>query len=318
VAVAPKHRVHIHHLTPERFRDALQERLPDTELVCWRTEADFVAGLGEAEVVMAFRPPRGHWRRADRLRFVQMTGAGVDALLPAPDLPARVRIANARGIHAEHMGEFALAMMLAFEKRIPLWLEEQQQRRWKYHGIRTLRGKTAAILGLGAIGLEVARLCKAFGMRVTGTRRSGAALAGVDRVARPEETAELLAEADYVVVLLPLTPETRNSIGPDLLEVLPKHAVLINLARGGILDEVELAQRLESHRLRGAALDVFAEEPLPETSPLWAVPNTILTPHISGWFPGYAERVADIFVENLERLDRGEALLNEIDRDRGY
>lgn len=323
MTAAPEHRVsidrvYIHHMAPERFRDALRERLPGTELVCWRTEADFATGLPGAEVLMAFRPPRGQWRRADRLRFIQMTGAGVDALLPAPDLPARVRIANARGIHAEHMGEFALAMMLAFEKRIPLWLEEQRQRRWQYHGIRTLRGKTAAILGLGAIGLEVARLCRAFGMRVVGTRRSGAAAEGVHRVARPDETRELLAGADYVVILLPLTPETRGSVGAELLDGLPKHAVLINLARGGIVDELELAERLDAGRLRGAALDVFAEEPLPAASPLWTTPNTILTPHISGWFPGYAERVADIFIENLGRLARGEALRNEIDRGRGY
>jgi len=311
-------RIYIHHMRPDLFRDAVQAKLPQCELVCWHDEAEFVAGIADAEVLMAFRPPRGHWRGAERLRFLQMTGAGVDALLPAPDLPARVRVANARGIHAEHMGEFTLAMMLAFEKRIPTWLEEQRQRRWQYHGIRTLRGKTVAVLGLGSIGLEVARLCRAFGMRIVGTRRSGAPAEGVERVVVPAATVELLAEADYVVILLPLTPETRDSIGAELLDALPQHAVLINLARGGIVDEAELARRLDDGRLRGAALDVFRQEPLPKESPLWAAPNTILTPHISGWFPGYAERVADIFVANLERLERGAPLLNEIDRERGY
>jgi phosphoglycerate dehydrogenase-like enzyme len=247
-----------------------------------------------------------------------MTGAGVDTLLPAPDLPEKVRIANARGIHGVHMGEFALAMMLAFEKRIPTWLEQQQTRDWRRRGIHTLRGKTVAILGLGAIGTEIVRLCGAFGMRVVGTRRGAQPVAGVDRVGGPEDTAVLLADADYVVVLLPLTPETRAFLGAKLLDALPERAVLINLARGGIVDEPALIARLRDGRLRGAALDVFDREPLPDDDPIWKAPNTILTPHIAGWFPGYAEKLAEIFSENLGRLERGETLRNEVDRTRGY
>lgn len=312
--------MYVHHETPELFRDALRERLAPSEweIVCWRNEDEFRAGLGDAEFLLAFRPPRGHWQHATRLRLLQMTGAGVDTLLPAPDLPPRVRVANARGIHGVHMGEFALAMMLAFEKRIPTWLEQQRDRRWQRRGIHTLAGKTVAILGLGSIGSDVVRMCRAFGMRVLGTRRGGAPVEGVDRVGGPEDSAELLAKADYSVILLPLTPETRGFVGAALLDAMPKHAVLINLARGGIVDESELVARLEDGRLRGAALDVFLREPLPQDDPIWKAPNTILTPHISGWFPGYAEKLAEIFSENLVHLERGEGLRNEVDRSRGY
>ncbi len=312
--------MHIHHERPDLFRDALLEKLPpaDWETVCWTNEHEFLAGIEEAEYLLAFRPPRGHWGKAKRLRLLQMTGAGVDALLPAPDLPPQVRIANARGIHGVHMGEFALAMMLAFEKRIPTWIEQQRERRWKLRGIHTLRGKTVAILGLGAIGSEVVRLCNAFGMRVVGTRRSGTPVEGVDRVVGPDASAGLLADADYVVILLPLTPETRGFVGASLLDALPERAVLVNLARGGIVDEPALIARLRDGRLRGAAFDVFAREPLPPEDPMWTAPNTLITPHISGWFPGYAEKLVEIFSDNLGRLERGEALRNEVDRDRGY
>jgi phosphoglycerate dehydrogenase-like enzyme len=267
---------------------------------------------------MSFRPPRGHWQRATRLRLLQMSGAGVDSLLPAPDLPKGVRVANARGIHGAHMSEFALAMILAFAKRIPTWLEQQEKREWRHHGLSVLRGQTVGILGLGAIGQEVARLCQAFGMRVIGTQVTPKSIAGVERVYPPEETGTVLSRSDFLVVLLPLTDATRGSIDAEQLALLPEHAVLVNLARGGIVDEDALARALGDGRLRGAALDVFAEEPLPVESPLWSAPRTILTPHVSGWFPGYAEQLAEILVDNLDRLERGAPLRNAVDPARGY
>ena len=311
-------RIHIHHESPERFADSLRTRLPDCELVYWRSDDEFVAGLPEAEVILAYRPPRGYWARAERLRLLQMSGAGLDALLPAPDLPEHVRVANARGIHGDYMSEFALAMILAFEKRLPLWIAHQRKREWQYHRTGSLRGKTVGILGLGAIGCEVARLCGALGMRAIGTRREPRDTPGVEAVFGPRDTDRVLEQCDFVVVLLPLTEETRGWLDARRLSRLPRHAVLINLARGGILDETALLDALRAGRLRGAALDVFAQEPLPRESPLWEAPNLILTPHVSGWFPDYSERVADILVENLERLERGDSLRNAVDPRRGY
>ena len=143
-------RIHIHHQFPERFAESLREVLPDCELVCWTSESEFIAGLPEAEALVAFRPPRGHWARAERLRLLQMSGAGVDALLPAPDMPEQVQIANARGIHGIHMSEFALAMILAFEKRVPTWLEQQQAGEWRAHGIGVDELDRLYALGAGA------------------------------------------------------------------------------------------------------------------------------------------------------------------------
>ena len=311
-------KIHILHQQPEPFREAIATRLPGRSLVGLETHEAFADSIDEAEVLVAFRPPRGLWKQAKRLRLIQMTGAGVDALLPAPDLSPGVRIANARGIHGEYMSEFALAMILAFEKRIPLWIDEQRSHRWKRHRIDLVREKTVVILGLGTIGREIARVCRALGMRVTGTKQHPTRVENVSRVEPPSETKALFEEADYVVIVLPLTPETRGSIDAALLDALPRAAVVINLARGGIVDETALKERLEAGRLRGAALDVFEEEPLPESSPLWDTPNTILTPHLSGWFAGYADRLADILVHNVLALERGTPLRNEIDRERGY
>ena len=311
-------RIYIHHESPDAFVGAIEARLPDWETVCWRTDEEFVQGLPEAEVVLAYRPPRGHWAAASRLRLLQMSGAGIDKLLPAPDLSPEVRIANARGIHGAHMSEFALAMMLAFEKRLPTWLEHQQKREWVYHGMGSLAGKTLGILGLGAIGGDVARIGAALGLHVIGTQRTPKPVAGVQAVLPPERTAELLRQSDFLVVLLPLTDETRGLLDAEMLACLPRHAVLVNLARGGIVDEDALAAALRERRLRGAALDVFEREPLPRESPLWELPNAILTPHVSGWFPGYADGVAEILGENLARLASGEPLVNEVDPDRGY
>jgi phosphoglycerate dehydrogenase-like enzyme len=245
-------------------------------------------------------------------------GAGVDALLPAPDLPARVRIANARGIHGPQMSEFALAMMLALAKRVPRALEQSRARLWKQYPVDTIAGRTLGILGIGAIGAAVAEKASAFGMRVIGTRREPRPTPHVALVVGSEQTERVLRESDFVVVLLPLTPETRGSLGARELGFLKRSGYLVNLARGGIVDEDALAAALRSGQIAGAAIDVFAEEPLATSSPLWDAPNAILTPHVSGLGPGYMDRLTEIFVENLDRIETDRPLRNEVDRARGY
>lgn len=272
----------------------------------------------DAEALLAFRPPRGEWGRATRLRLLQMTGAGVDALFPAPDLPPAVRVANAKGIHGEYMAEFALAMILAFEKRVPTWLDEKNDHHWKYHSLGMLRGKKVAILGLGSIGLEVARVSRAMHMKVTGTRRKAKVVADVDLIVTPDRTKEIVSDADFVVILLPLTSMTRGFVDDEILGSMPSKAVLINLSRGGIVDESALIRRLKEGSLRGAAIDVFSQEPLSPNDPIWEAPNTILTPHLSGWFPGYEDQLIDIFVHNLLAIENGGSLRNEVNRELGY
>jgi phosphoglycerate dehydrogenase-like enzyme len=315
-------RIHIFHGISRELSEALarplRARLPDREVLVWTHEEELRAGIGEIEALLAFRPPRGIWAGAARLRLFQMMGAGVDALLPAPDLPAAVRIANARGIHGPHMSEFALAMVLALAKRVPRALEQSRDRLWKPYGVDTIAGRTLAILGLGSIGAAVAEMASRLGMRVVGTQREPKPNPHVAEIVRPSLTEQLLREADFVVVLLPLTPETRGALGARELAWLKPTAYLINLARGGIVDEDALADTLRSGRLAGAALDVFAEEPLPASSPLWSAPNTILTPHVAGLGPGYMERLTEIFAENLDRIENDRPLRNEVDRARGY
>jgi phosphoglycerate dehydrogenase-like enzyme len=310
--------IHAYFPWADALRDRLRTRLPDRELVIWTREEEFVAGLPEVEVLFVMRPPRGHWARASRLRFIQTIGAGVDSVLPAPDLPERVLIANARGLHADHMSEFAVALLLALAQRLTRVLEQQREHRWRPFVRETLEGRTLGILGLGAIGEAVARKARALGMRVIGTRRSGEPSPHADRIYPPSGTDEVLGQSDAVVVLLPLTPETRGLLDRQRLSRMREGAFLVDLARGEIVDEEALAESLKQGHLGGAALDVFAEEPLSAESPLWDTPNLLVTPHMAGLIGDYLDRALEIFFENLGRLERGEPLRNEVDRERGY
>jgi len=310
--------IHAYHAFGEALRQGFSERFPDRELVVWDDAEQFARGIEGVEVLLALRPPRGHWQRARRLRLVQMPGAGVDSLLPEPQLPDDVRVANARGIHEPEMAEFTLALILALAKRLPHAARLQARGEWKmYAGLR-LEGASVGILGLGAIGQSVARRCKALGMRVIGTRYSAAPLEFVDQVLGPTETRQVLEQSDVVVVVLPLTPDTRGSIDAQALAAMKPRALLVNVARGGIVDETALARALEDGRLGGAAVDVFEQEPLPGSSPLWKARNCLITPHVAGLTRDYMSRVGGIFFENIDRLERGEPLRNEIDRSRGY
>ena len=291
---------------------------PDRELVVFTQEEELAAGIAEVEVLFVRRPPHGYWSRARRLRLIQTIGAGVDSVLPTPDLPERVLIANARGVAAPHMSEFAIALLLALAKRVPRAIEQQREHRWRLFLPRRLEGATLGILGLGAIGEAVAQKARGLGMRVLGTRRSGEPSPHADRVYPPSGTDEVLAASDAVVVLLPLTPETRGLLDGARLARMKPGALLVDLARGGIVDEAALASALKEERLGGAALDVFEVEPLPSESPLWDVPNLLITPHMAGIVDDYLDRVLAIFTENIGRLERGEPLRNAVDRTRGY
>ena len=315
----PEHPVlHVVGLPAALFQAPMKEAFPGRELRGFEDDADFAQRIGEIEILFALRPPRGHWGRAERLRLVHIMGAGVDALLPAPDLPEHVRIANGRGLSGDVMAEYALGWMLHFARRVPLNADQQSRREWKMYAPASLAGATCGILGMGAIGEAVAERAKAFGMRVLATQRNPKPHDAADEVLGTDGTERVLAESDYVVVILPLTPETAGSLGAEALGKLRREAVLINMARGGIVDEAALADMLRNGSLRGAALDVFDEEPLPAASELWDVPNLVVTPHVAGFTRDYLPDSFAIFAENVRRFERGEPLLNEIDRTRGY
>lgn len=271
-----------------------------------------------AEVIVGFRPLREAALRAAALRWVHSTGAGVENL--CRDVAGTDIIVTNSHVHGDVISEHVMAFVLAHGRRLPAAMARQAEGRWTRDGAvgTVLRGRTMGILGLGTIGTELARRAAAFGMRVWGVRRSGAAVPGVDRVVGPQAIDEVLRVADVLAITLPLTPETRGLVAARELALLPRGAFVVNVGRGGLVDEAALAAAIQSGHLAGAGLDVFEQEPLPPTSPLWHLPGVIITPHVGGSSPGFLERAVPFFCENLRRYIAGEPLLNRVDVARGY
>ena len=277
--------------------------------------------------------------RAARLRWVQLDTSGVDHVRTTPLWASDVDITTLNGVAPSNMAEFALMMMLNLARRSRLMDHHQRHRywptyqeRWDWFMPSELRGATVGVVGYGSIGREVARVCHALGMRVLAMRRSGnrrrqtfriTDLEGSldpepDRTYTPDQLGEMLPECDYVVLILPHTTETTNMIDEAAFRAMKPSAVLINIARGGIVDEAAMIRALQEGRIAGAALDVFEEEPLPADSPLWAMENVIISPHVAGFTPHYHDRVFGVFSQNLVRFLEGEPLLNLADRAAGY
>ncbi|MEE8419479.1 MAG: D-2-hydroxyacid dehydrogenase [Dehalococcoidales bacterium] len=278
--------------------------------------------LAEGEVLYGFRLPPGILGRTPKLKWIQTMSAGVEHFMTDEVKQNRAMVTNASGLHAGPIAEYILGQMLMFVKRSPFCFQFQQDQVWQKVSPSVLRGKTLGIVGLGSIGRETARLAKAFGMRVLATRRSvkqtGKAR-NVDTLYPAKRLPELLAESDFVALTLPFTPATSKIIGEKELGTMKSGAFLINIARGGVVDEEALARALEEGWIAGAGLDVFATEPLPAESRLWGLSNLVITPHISG---GSDEDntlgTTRIFVENLKRYIEGRKLLNMVSKKHGY
>ncbi len=277
--------------------------------------------LAEADVIYGLFLPQNLLTRAPKLKWVQMMSAGADRMARSDVWQSPAIITGVSGIHATPIGEFVLQFMLMFAKKAPLCFQMKQRHEWRRFMPAVLRSKTVGIVGLGSIGREVARLSKAFGMRVIATRRSAKKVTRaryVDRLVPPEQLKQLLAESDYVAITLPLTPETRGIIGEEELKAMKSTAYIINIGRGNIIDEKALIRALEENWIAGAGLDVVATEPLPADSRLWELDNVILSPHVSGGMEDYVSRATERFCENLKRYVNGKKLLNVIDRKKGY
>ena len=307
--------VHVYLRGGEALRPTFASALPNREIRLLDSPQRFEAEIESMVYLLALRPPRGRWSKAENLRLVQAVGAGVDSILPAPDLPAHVYVANNRGLSAIPMAEFALGLVLGLVKRLPDFLEAQRQHEWRRGALPRLETRTLGVLGLGAIGQALADRARSLGMRVIGTRRSGDPHPSADEIVDAET---LLSTSDVVVVLLPYTDETRGYLSEERLARMRPGAHLINLARGGILDEAALARMLREGRLGSAALDVFDREPLPADHELWDVPNLWITPHVAGGFPELLTEAAKRFAGNVARIEGGRDPLNLVDRTRGY
>lgn len=332
----------IHVVVAVDFSDAIMQQVKDVSPHI-RVEKHYPevpeAVWAEAEVLYtARRFPLP--AQAPRLRWVQTHSAGLDAIINQPIVQAEdVEVTTASGIHSVQMAEYCLGMMLAFMYQIPLMIENKAKALWpeKQYEIfnpHGLRGLTLGIAGYGSIGRELARLADALGVRVLASKHDlmrsteddGYMLEGTgdpngdipDRIYPPEALASMASECDFLVLTLPLTPKTRHVVNEAVLRAMKKTAVLINVARGGVVDEAALISALAAEKIAGAALDVFEEEPLPSSSPLWNLDNVIISPHVSGNTTLYNQKAADLFMENLRRYLEKRPLLNRLNRERGY
>jgi len=272
--------------------------------------------IAEAEILYAWKFPPQLYAKAGRLKWLQVMGAGVDWAL-VPELPAGVQVTRAPGIFGPWMAEYVVAWCVWVTQRMRVYRDAQRQRRWLDHVLPDrLAGKTLTIVGLGDIGRDIARAARGLGMRVLGVTRRGRPVREATRVYPVSAMPRALGEADFVVVLLPLTDATRGIIGAAALDAMKSTAWLINIARGAVVDESALLAALEQKRIAGAVLDVFDREPLPPSHPLWKLDNVVVTPHISG--PSTPDEIAPIFNDNLARYLAGRPLRHVVDRVRGY
>jgi phosphoglycerate dehydrogenase-like enzyme len=297
---------------------AVARRTPDEE-------ARWLVLLARAEVLFDF--DRTHLEdlpaRAPRLRWIQGTSAGIGRLVQRTGLDrSGLLLTTASGVHATALAEFCLMAMLMFVKDAFGLAEAKARRQWARYSRPELAGQTLAVVGLGQIGAEVARRARALGLRTLGTKRTVAgadpAALGVERLYAWTDLLLLLAEADHVVLSCPHTPETEGLIGERELRTMKPGAVLVNVARGAVVDEPALVRALRSGHLAGAALDVFRQEPLPPESPFWDLPNVLISPHSASTADGENARLTALFVENLRRYLDGRPLRNLYDPVRGY
>lgn len=274
--------------------------------------------LAETEALLSWGPPPGILARMPRLRFVQALTAGVEHWLSRPDLRPDVALACARGTHRVQMPENILGALFHITKPYAAIAADNAARRWTRRVSTTLSGTTLGILGLGAIGAELARKAQALEMRVIGTKRSPGAVPHVERVFAPAETNAVLAESDFVVLLLPATPETENFIDASRLARMKKSAWLLNFGRGALIRDEDLVAAVRAGTIAGAILDVFRTEPLPAGHPFWEEERIMVLPHIGGLHPQRDSMVAALLAENLRRFVEGAPLTQLVDRKAGY
>jgi phosphoglycerate dehydrogenase-like enzyme len=309
--------------------DAVDRELPDLREAADLARLVHVTGvegleehLRDLDVVFAWNFDRPMLLdvvpRAPRLRWIQSISAGVEELA-SPTLPAHgVVLTNAAGVYDPGLAESVLGFLLAFSTRL---LEDArlQPGAWPVDEIRLLRGTTALVVGVGSIGTEIGRLLRAVGLRVRGVARTPRPPDQTfEAIAGPDELLGELARADHVVNVLPITNATRGFFDAEAFAAMRPHAIFVNIGRGATVDEPALIEALRSGVIAGAALDVFAVEPLPTESPLWGMPNVLVSPHRAGDHERWAEDVVALFTDNLRRFVAGEPLRNIVDVELGY
>ena len=313
-------------LSPEHVDAQTREQVavlaPDMRVVVSRDHDEIAALLPDIEIVAGGIAPE-LLLQAPALRWYQQWGAGADWLLRYPDAAQKdFTLTNASGVHTIQISEHIIGMCLMLGRRLQEAVRAQMRHEWWSAPGETmveLRGHTMLVVGVGAIGAYTAQLASAFGMRVEGVRRDATkSESGVAQMYGNDQLRDRLPHADIVVLTVPLSAATRGMIGADELGLMKSSAFILNIGRGGTIDEAALAHALREKRIAGAGLDVFDPEPLPSDSPLWDMPNVVVTGHYSGGSPHYNERAMAIFLDNLERYRAGKPLRNVVDKEAGY
>ena len=281
-------------LTPElnqQYHDRIKAKFPELSVNLVDHHSKVGPYIADADILLTFAPRLTDdvLRAAKKLKWVQALGTGVDNLIDRPVLRKDVIVTNVHGIHGPPVSEAAIGSMLALARDLPRAIRAQDRRDWARFPARLLNNKTVGIFGVGAIAEELAPKCKALGMRVIGVSSAPRRIKGFDRMHARDELTDLVGEFDFFVLLTPLTEQTRNSIDARVLAAMKPTSFLVNLARGGVVDETALIAALEEKRIAGAALDVFNEEPLPRDHPFWTMPNVIITTHQGGFCDVYID-----------------------------
>ncbi len=306
----------------------LRGEFPQHRFLHATSEAESLALMPDADIAFMAELRPGHLEAGRRLQWVHSPAAGVGGMLFPAMRESPIVVTNSRGVSADTIAEHVIAVTLALFRKLPLTVRAQAARTWAQDAVlagaplRLIDGSAALVIGLGSIGGAVGRRLQALGARVTGVRRRASAPAppGFASVAAPEQIPALLPGADIVVLAAPQTAATRGLIGAPELAAMRPTAVLINVGRGPLVDEAALVAALQDGTagIGGAALDVFVDEPLPPASPLWDLPNVVITPHVAGFRPDHWQVVTTLFADNLRRFAAGQPLHNLVDKHAGY
>ena len=299
---------------PEHVRVQYGERLapgfPDLDIETVGSLEDAHEAIADADCMLTFgammKDKDALYRSARKLRWVHALGTGVDGITDSPSLGKDVVVSSTRGIHGVPMSEMTIMVMLALSRDFPRTIRAQDRAEWARWPARLLDKKTVGILGIGLIAEAFAPLCKAFGMNVIGISRTAREVDGIDRFCGRDELVQAVREMDYLVVLVPYTPETDGMVDAAVFKAMKPDAYLVNVARGGVVDENALIDALNSGEIAGAALDTFIHEPLPPDHPLWRTPNTIITPHLGGFSDVYIDNALPQFETNLRAFLDGD------------
>ncbi|HET9714878.1 MAG TPA: D-2-hydroxyacid dehydrogenase [Pseudolabrys sp.] len=291
-----------------RYKAMLLERFPQLTINVVGHHSEVGPFIADTEILLCFSPPMADHvvRDAPKLKWIQALGTGVDNIVDLPSLGKEILVTNVRGIHGPPVSEATVAFMLSLARDMPRSVRAQEQCKWERWPSALLAGKTVGILGVGLIAEYLAPICKAFNMTVIGISGSPRPANAFDRMVHRDDLERIAGDLDFLVVLTPLTVETRNIVGERIFAAMKPTAYIVNVARGGVVDEAALIRALEKGQLAGAGLDVFSQEPLPSDNPLWKTRNVTIFSHLGGYSQGYEDRAMPTIAGNMRKFLAGD------------